>query len=167
MSVQSTQGKRGILVASGLLALAFALLATVLAPSSAQAHNICVNHPEGSTTVCVRDGSSWHTLVDVCDRQADGNSVYARAVVWGHAVVNGSYMITGYDTNGSAAGCSTYNLWQTTVTGFAGTFQLSTNPFAVCVQNEGCSLWKFDDGSLSGASYPAYQPGGYHIPKVA
>ena len=150
----------------GLLAVGFVLLVAALAPSAAQAHNICVTHPEGETAVCLRDGSSWHTLVDVCDRRADGNSVYARAVVNGHAVVNGSYMITGYDTNGSAAGCSTYNLWQTTVTGFAGTFQLHAEPFAVCVQNEGCSLWKFDNGTLSGASYPAYQPGGYHIPQV-
>jgi hypothetical protein len=54
------------------------------------------------------------------------------------------YVVTGYDTNGSSAGCSTYDMNRLRLNGSpAYTYAQAV---AVCVQSEGCSSWKFGDG---------------------
>jgi hypothetical protein len=115
----------------------------VVVPTTAEAY--CMNHPtDGPSTnrtlVCARDINGYHArYVDVCDHDADGHYAYARVNIY-----DGYYILTGYDTNGSASGCSTYDM----ATAYAGSYGLFAQGLAACVQSEGCSSWKFHDGTV-------------------
>lgn len=141
-----------------LLALAVSAAASALAAPSALAHG-CISHPSETSVVCVRDvndgnGYNWHTRVDVCDRHADGHRVYARVGYF--EGFTRYYMITGYDINDSASGCSTY-------APSLGSPRFMAEPVAICVQSEGCSAWKTE---VQLPSEPTPYPSSYSIPRV-
>lgn len=132
-----------------VLLLALSLIA--IASPAAQAHDYCVGHPSDASVVCVRDGGGWtHNYVDVCDRHADGHNAYARIAydyTWAF------YFTTGYDLNGSAAGCTTYRASGLQAWGAVIINGIHVNPAAVCVQSEGCSDFKDHTGPTTPASY--------------
>jgi len=146
--------------------------ATAVMPETALA-DTCVGHPSDGpstnrTAVCMRTGTaSWVHLFDVCDRHADGHNAYARMVIYQGPT--DYYVLTGYDTNGSAAGCSTYDSYGITayappvfndnvVRAIAG---------AVCVQAEGCSGYKDTFTNSVYARTPvAHWPGSYIGPNL-
>jgi len=120
--VGDSRGRR--LKLGGVLGLAITALLMALGTPAAQAHKTCATHPSDpdalgsgalNTVACLRTD---HIYVDVCDRDADGHYAYAR-------VYYGSTIYSFDDTNGSAAGCSTYNI--------AG-----SDSYNICVSYEGC-----------------------------
>jgi hypothetical protein len=144
----------------GLIALALMLAAAVAVTPAAQAHSKCASHPGGGHA-CMRDGTDagtgGHEFVDICDSQADGNYVYVRAqTIWlGALLAYTSRAAThtgtdGYDVNGSAAGCSTYDYSR--MKSYRPTLFNGIEPYglSVCIQNEGCGVMTNDDGTFDG-----------------
>ena len=159
MSMQGNDAALSGLRIRALFAAALAVIgfgiAMVIAPMSAQAHELCVTHPSDPSMVCVRARfPGTHNAVWVYDKQADGHRVYARAVI-DEGSIDYHYAITGYDYNDSAAGGSMYDTFEAYESGDGYPHPFETVPFAVCVQNEGCSLWRAHDGSLISGSYTA------------
>ncbi len=74
--------------------------------------------------MCVRKND---TIVDVCDRDADGHRAYARVMT--NASKPG-FLSAFYDTNDSQPGCANIP------------FAIRVLSVAVCVQYEGCSALK-------------------------
>ncbi|MEU4742498.1 hypothetical protein AB0G02_18820 [Actinosynnema sp. NPDC023658] len=75
-------------------------------------------------------------IIQVCDREADGNGVYAE-----YYLNNGSYHKRG-DSNGSASPCSKDD-WTATA------YWISR--YRVCEDTVGCSSYRYTDG-LGGSS---------------
>lgn len=99
------------------------MLVAFAADAEAATRDVCVQHPSEISVVCTR--GEGH-IVDVCDRDQDGNKVYARVVTVNHAP--GEWDVS-YDDNGQDKGCG--NL----------TYAPLVTAVAVCAQNEGCSAF--------------------------
>jgi len=152
------------------------LVLGILTCSSAQAHNWCVSKSGDNSVVCARDGadanSTGHEYVDICDHHADGHYAYARVgIVWLGASIYWTSVTTaatgteGYDRNGSAAGCSTYDFGRMKANQPALWQGIEPEAIAVCVQAEGCSPFKWHDGTLESMFDGGYQA--YALPRVA
>lgn len=101
---------------------AMATLGTAFAPLPAplaQAHDTCAAY--GANVACVKNN---HHTIDWCDRESDGNRVYAQYRVEFFTAT------TAYDPNGSNSGCGhqneSWSIWD----------------FRVCEEGSGCSAWK-------------------------
>jgi hypothetical protein len=113
------------------LVLGFAALGT--AAPAAEAHDWCVKHPsdpdpigqgKDNTSICVTN----HHWMDICDRSADGH------LTRGHydtVFTPGSYTTTGWASFGDP--CIRQSSW----------YAVTIRSLRVCVQEEGCSPWKF------------------------
>jgi hypothetical protein len=104
-------------VKRGLLALAVVALLLLAGAPRAAAHN--------TSTTLGGDGStafldSTHSTFTVCDNDPDGHYAFVREKDY-----NGNYWV-GYDTNGSATGCSFYSN------------DFGVIAYNICVQYEGC-----------------------------
>ena len=92
--------------------------------TSSAAAKTCVGHPSDRSVACVRNGGR---TLDVCDRDLDRRRAYARVAT---EASNPRFQSPFYDTNGSKAGCANLPFTSRIVS------------VAVCVQNEGCSMFK-------------------------
>lgn len=155
---------------------ALCLVVTALTCSSAQAHSFCITKSGDTSLVCARDGADagtgGHEYVDICDHDADGHYAYARAgILWLGASIYWTSVTTnatgteGYDRNGSTAGCSTYDFSRMRANQPAIFEGIEPQAIGVCVQAEGCSWFKWHDGTLVSAFDGGYQA--WQLPRVA
>ena len=139
--------------------LVCALAALFLLPAAAQAGTKrCISHADGSTG-CMRDGGGYeYNYVDVCDREADGHQVNVRILFyWGGSPITWQ---TGYDQNASQSGCTTYAASSVTSSSPLHVSGISAEGISVCVATEGCSAFRFRNGSA--LSFGAVNPLDYH-----
>jgi hypothetical protein len=165
-TIQSRVNRRAGIVLLGGLALILALFVAATAPSLANAAKYCVSLSGDGGHVCARDGDGGgpytHNYIDVCDADPDGHNTYARV----GRTIGGVpyYFITGYDENGAQSGCTTYNMGKLTSYNPYYINGLDSEAIAVCVQTEGCSPFKFPNGTLTW-NFEHY-PWSYTFPKA-
>jgi hypothetical protein len=158
------------------LAVAASMAVAAVVVPTAQASKWCVSKSGDGSLVCARDGADagtgGHEYVDICDQDADGHYAYARVgVIWLGAKIYWTSVTTeatgteGYDRNGSTAGCSTYDFsgMRANQPGFFDGIEPAA--IAVCVQAEGCSPFKWHDGTLDPVFDGGYQA--WQLPRVA
>lgn len=124
MILSSAFGRRCARAVGGLLGLVLVGAALGVSVPTARGADVCVKHPSDPSVVCVRKAD---TIVDVCDRHADGHRAYARVITKASAP---EFQSPYYDTNDSQPGCANV------------TFSSPVESVAVCVQTEGCSAFK-------------------------
>lgn len=101
MTLLRREGVQLRVPAIAVLVLALCALALGNNTTTANADEQCVEKATDPSTACV---NAFHTVIQVCDRDADGHRVFAHI----RQTLGGSNITTGYDANDSAAGCSGY-----------------------------------------------------------